>query len=203
MRDKFWRGEYRLDCDPSKFAFPDGRSVEDMVIDVLHKVLEETRTWDSSRFPEIMPVLKGMISSEINNTVELDENKKAKVLSSTTEDGETTFDFETNVDAHHAQIDTSTRLIPSDAMSHPGAGASADEYSDELYREVSGDSELEAVLLAINYGAEKAKDVAESTGIAIARVYELNRKLDALADKITKRVALRRLLKNSAKQGGK
>lgn len=49
---------------------------------------------------------------------------------------------------------------------------------------VKGDQELQRVLTAVENGAERAEEIAQSSGIRIERVYELTRKLRKIYPKV-------------------
>lgn len=203
MRERVWRGDAYEGCaNGEDLILPGGQTADDVVLDIVKKVLEDSRTWDRERFPEIMAVLKGMIRSEISNAGSSPENSKATVVSSAGEDAdERNYDFEEGLGSNHNNLDGASRLLPSAAQETPVENTLDGQY-DELFMEIiedtDGDAELEAVVLAIMDGATTAREIASHSSIPIERVYELNRKMTVIAGRITRRVALRNIIKDQA-----
>jgi hypothetical protein len=147
---------------------PGGRSAEDIVQEAVAKAFSGDRKWDPARKPDLEAHLRGTIDS---------------ILSSKGIFGLKEWEAVSNVEDPSEWERFASRLPNLGGVCHDAAVALA-----ALQESIRGDQELNDVLDAVVEGFDKSGDIADVTGIPVARVYELQRKLERRRSAVLKKL---------------
>jgi len=157
-------------------SLPHGASPESVTNEVIIKVLEGERNWDEDKEPSLVNALRGMVKSEINHLFSSYEATHVESVSKDLPDGSqrTADDFPAGANVRNPEellLNREQTKLEMTAL-------------EMILDEIEGDSELEAVFLAL-YETDKPKEIAQLTGISVERIYSLRRELTRIAAKIT------------------
>ena len=135
---------------------PGGLSPEDVPMVCIEKLYNGERNWDPNGGVTLLSHLMGTARSLLSKNGYLRSERDKGVLYT---------DSEEMLDV----LSTETEQTVADEDSHPLVKG--------LYAEIDGDDELKNVVAAIEMGCKKPREIAEFTGIACDRIYEVKRKL--------------------------
>jgi len=152
-------------------VFLDGRTIEDIVFDVIQKVLSGKRAWAPRKNPDIRAFLRSVVKSEISHLWKSKDHTCLERLS----DGEK--------ESEHLDEMEGTEPSPEKLVL---AFMEDKELQDRILQLVDGDEELESVVLAVmETHALWPKEISEITGLPMWKVYKLRDRLrELLADKL-------------------
>lgn len=147
-----------------------GMIAEDLVNSVVERIYtyaytgegKGRRKWDPDKHPCLLAHLKWVVRSDLSDKGLL--GQKSKKLDLT---------YEQNLD-----ILTTSSKQSSEENPHIDSRISA------LKKEIAGDDDLECIIMALELGYDKPRDIAKETGIPVKRIYELNRKLKHKVNKV-------------------
>lgn len=130
--------------------------IEDAVYEAINRVITGDRKRNREKYPDLLILLYTVVKSIISHEADSSENAKTEVLSDTLERP----DWPVEV------------------------GQAGQVYMDRLLDGVSGDAELENLVLYIATGYSKASDLAEKMGMPIQKMYRLRERLERRIDQI-------------------
>lgn len=143
-------------------SLPGGRTAEDMVFIALEKVLSGRRkSWDPGK-SSFEKYVQGVIKSEISHLVESAEHRRSVRIP----EDEHLADILTGEDSLNGNPET--RFMTEDQDS---------QFRDQLYLTVSGDEELESLILLLDDGVVETQAIADALKVPSRRVYSLRAKL--------------------------
>lgn len=161
-------------------SLPGGRTAEDMVFVALEKVLDGRRkSWDPGK-SSFEKYVQGVIKSEISHLVESAEHRRSVRIPE---------------DEHLAD-----NLMGEDSLNgNPETLLISEEqdsqFRDQLYLTVSGDEELENLILLLDDGVVETQAIADTLGVPSRRVYSLRAKLSTRIQTASATVSKGRLTK--------
>ncbi len=157
----------------------EGKCCEDLVQEAVKRAFDESRKWNPERV-DLLTFLKGIVRSLVSHLVECDDNKFTVAG----------MDDETQLERERNEVEP----YGPDPPPSPEELVLAGERQGRIYRmvldEVNGKPELEDVALCLMDGIHKAREIAETTGIKIERVYQLKRQFNTILDSLARKADL-------------
>jgi hypothetical protein len=156
-----------VDIVASRRPLPCGFDSEEIVRLAVGKLWSEDRDWDSEKHPDLLAHLKWIVKSLLSNKG-LYALKDAQKVEFT--DDPATLD---------PPVESETDALGQDEQVLAWQA---------LEEEFVGDKEMQLYLAMIRKGEDKPSRISELTGIPVARVYELPRKLDTHLPSVRARI---------------
>lgn len=172
---------------PRRGTLVKGLAPQDVAREAICRVLEGRRKWDPEQDPDFLLFMKSVVKSIMWSEWDSAEHKALKGSQSL------------NADADRSEEQTlvssgSGHQVPSkEAL--PSAITEANETYEMVLEAVSGDEQLELLVICIAEGFEKRKDIAKEMGITADEVTNLRKRL--------KRVLARPILEDVRRKGTK
>ncbi len=158
-------------------ALARGETAESLVSLTYVKVRTGERAWNRQQYPDLEDFLKSVLDSLISNLVRSVDNRKVEKLPEDPERLDALLKITPITDpAQH--MNPERQLLAAEARQREEALVEAIEQL------IGTDAELRAVWHCIEDGAAKSQAIAEQTGLPIAAVYQLRRKLKSLLTKL-------------------
>lgn len=164
MKTRWWGGltDGRL---------PGGREATDVAYEAVEKVLSGTRRWDPAAEPDLVRHLKDVIESDLNHLAVGFENRQVST--------------ESVLDSRAAVAPASGFLagLPSgDPAPHEAAVRMEEEregaaFADAFLASLDGDPGMREVVRCIFGGIVKPADIAAATGLPVAGIYNMRKRL--------------------------
>ena len=157
---------------------------EDLVIDAVGKLWDETVSWEHGKKDNLFYFLQGVINSQVSHLFDNDEYKTTGRFPVATSEGAAT-DVEVEEllkranphDEHARDLTPSTPPNPEDALLTKEQEEQDKANADALLERLKGDKELEDVFLCIMGGTTKPREIAQEMGVEVKQVYNLQKKL--------------------------
>jgi len=155
-------------------SLPQSRSPDEVVKDVVIKVLEGNRVWDETKEPSLVNALKGMVRSDLGHLFTGYEATHLEPIAKSLPDGSerAADDFPTS-EANPEQI----------LLQREQSGLEIVAL-DMILEEVQGNADLERVFLEL-YESDSLQEVARRSELPMDRVYSVRRELERIATRIT------------------
>jgi len=179
-----WRAKQSSWKTGSYIQLPGGMTPEDIACGAIEKVMAGIRKWDPERYPNLLLHLKWIVDSDLEHLLFSSEHQKSSGTSQHLQDVKPDDGDEIIQDPLSPLH--KTILNPEEDLVGRENQAFEDKMMKELYDLVSGDDDLETLLLCFDEGIDKAELIAAKTGWDISKVYTLKRKLLRKAEKINK-----------------
>jgi len=151
-----------------------GSSPDDIVNNIVIKVLEGERIWDETKEPSFLNALKGMVRSDVGHLFDDYEASHLEPIERALPDG------------RQRTAETFARKAPGPEEELLQVEQTRLEMTalTLVLEAVEGNTDLESVFLAL-YDSAGSQEIATRTGLTIERVYSLRRELERKATKIT------------------
>jgi len=166
ITDEKWReiiSHLRRYASKKMAILPLWMDVNDIVSDAIASVLNETRTWNMTRYPELIDQLTAIIDSLYSA---LWKSKRAQKTEASQK--------RIGLDAVENQLQASEE------------DASFTEYCRERLQSIRSaiihDEELQYFVMAIEEGHYKSKEIAEALGWPVKQVYNARKRLDRIIE---------------------
>lgn len=156
-------------------VFIGGKSPEDFACEAIEKVWNGNRKWDPEKYPNLLAHLQWIVKSDMNHHYESLMNQNT--VNTLDEDKNSVNDGLPDQKAI-SENDPEKNIILKQQY------AIEEEYKKKLYDLVEGDDDLETVLLFIDDGIDKPKEIAEKMNLDVSKVNFLKQKLFRKAKKI-------------------
>jgi hypothetical protein len=179
-----WRSKQYSWKTGSYIQLPGGITPEDIACGAIEKVMTGTRKWDPERYPNLLLHLKWIVDSDLEHLLSSSEHEKITRISEHPQDAKSE-DCESVVQDIASPLQK-TILNPEEDLVARENHDFENKMMKELYDLVSGDDDLETLLLCFDEGIDKAEFIVAKTGWDIAKVYILKRKLLRKAEKINR-----------------
>ncbi len=184
-RHAIWRARRYTWATGDTNVLPKGKTPEDIALDAIKKIWLGQREWDPNKYPDLLLHLKWIVTSDIDHLFKSWEHKKTTRLNSI-QSNETTADSQSEISPQSISPTYNIPLTPEEELVSSEEREAANAFLSQLRDSVSGDDELELLLLCLEEDIDKASDIARETGWDINKVYNLKRKLGRKASKIGK-----------------
>ncbi len=163
-----------------------GIGPEDVVLEAILKVFDGERKWDPSENPDLFQYLKSVVDSLMSHLTESFDCTNIRRMPQS-EEGEI---LEEKVKPADPESDTARHLPrpspnPEQILLRKEQEEAEQKAFDKLMESIKGDDDLETVILCVMDGMMKPAEIAEATGFEVNHVYQLMRKLNRKATKIS------------------
>jgi DNA-directed RNA polymerase specialized sigma24 family protein len=163
-----------------------GTSPEDVVLEAISKVFDGDRRWDPSENPDLFQYIKSVVDSLMNHLTKSFDCTNIRRMPQS-EEGEI---LEEMLKPADPESDTARHLSrpspnPEQILLRKEQEEAEQKAFDKLMESIKGDDDLETVILCVMDGMMKPAEIAEATGFEINHVYQLMRKLNRKAAKIS------------------
>ncbi|MDM8555832.1 hypothetical protein QUF75_13960 [Desulfococcaceae bacterium HSG7] len=164
---------------------PGGKTVEDIACEAIEKVLRGKRKWDPKKYPDLLKHLKIIVNSDLSHLFQSKLNRKTTRSEPWTNGEKNVVNDSISTKSVLNNTEKSNELKnPEDALLSLERKVLEDKLRDALYESVSGDDELESILLCFEEGIDKPQKLAEELNWKISKVNNLKRKLFRKAKKV-------------------
>ncbi|MBM4286798.1 MAG: hypothetical protein FJ135_01390 [Deltaproteobacteria bacterium] len=156
---------------------PGGMTPEDLALTAVLKVWDGTRDWNPVKYPNLLTHLMWIVDSDIDHLYRSTEHRKTVRMPETEDKGE--------IEVPDSQaVEAGKILSPEDELIAKEERDFEEKLKEELNNSVKGDEDLEFLLLCLEDGTDRPAEIAQITGWAISKVYNLKRKLYRKAAKL-------------------
>jgi RNA polymerase sigma factor (sigma-70 family) len=161
---------------------PKGHTPEDLAYEAIRLVFEGDRQWNPERDPDLLRYLKSVVKSLVSHLVR-SKDHRARTSTRTEEQLEA-------VEQAVAEV-PATSASPEQEFFGAADNARVAMLVDLVHGCANGDDELELIVLELSEG-KKPREIADSLGMPIDRVYQCLQKLQRRIDAACKRAHLPR-----------
>ncbi len=163
-----------------------GTGPEDVVLEAISKVFDGDRKWNPSENPDLFQYLKSVVDSLMSHLTKSFDCTNIRRMPQS-EEGEILGEKLKPVDP---ESDTARHLSrpspdPEQILLRKEEEEAERKAFDKLMDSIKGDDDLETVVLCVMDGMMKPAEIAEATGFEIDHVYQLMRKLNRKAAKVS------------------
>lgn len=153
----------RLRWQTGKKDLPRGMQVKDLAMEAIKMAWTGERKWNPEKQPDLLKHLKSIVDSLVSHLVESAEHTQRELPR---EELEQVFDPPDDKSA-----DALDELIAADVIS-------------KVKNRIKGDEDLELVLYCIEEGLSTPRDIAQTLGMPVDRVYKAKKKIGIILKKI-------------------
>ena len=192
---KYWLCKIDFENDSLLGGLPIQDIAEDIVNEVIRKILDGTRAWDPNKMDNLFIHLKNNIRSEISHLYDDMEYKTTKrfPIDTESEEGRPVEELLKRahpLEEHSVYAVTEQPLDPEQSLEEKERINSNKLMERQILEKVKDNPELKDSVSVIMMGITKPQEIAEELGVSVTEIYNRSKRL-------------RRIFKDYVRPGGK